>query len=74
MESGEAAIRVVICEVLREGGFETIDAGSGREGLERLKEASVDAIVMDLRSGDMTGKEMLQRLGGIRAGNRLRWC
>lgn len=58
----EATIRFVICEVLRDGGFETIDAGSGREALARLKEASVDAIVMDLRIGDMTGKDMLQEV------------
>ena len=59
----EATIRFVVSEVLRDGGFEILTAGSGREALDLLEmNRAVDAIVMDLRLGDMTGKHVLEEI------------
>lgn len=61
----EPTIRFVICEVLHDGGFETFSVGSGSEALELLeKEQEVDAIVIDLRLRDMTGKDVLTQVRG----------
>lgn len=60
----ETTIRFVISEVLRDGGFETIHAASGREALDLVSQEDtiMDAMVMDLRLGDMTGKEVLKKV------------
>ncbi|MFN8545614.1 MAG: response regulator [Candidatus Binatia bacterium] len=53
------AIRVVIGRLLREVGFEVVEAGNGREGLERLKEGRPDVILVDWNMPEMNGFEFV---------------
>lgn len=50
-------------EVLRAGGFRTIEAASGGEGIALAGEHLPDVILMDLRLPDMDGTEAAQMLG-----------
>ncbi len=58
----ERSIRFGISEWARDAGFEPLEAASGREALERLRECPVDAVVLDLRLGDMDGLQVLKRV------------
>lgn len=48
-----------ICEVLREEGFHTISAESGKEALEILKTNMVHLIITDEKMSDLSGMELL---------------
>ena len=51
----ERSIRFGIGEWARDAGYEPIEASSGKEALERLRDHPVDAVVLDLKLGDMDG-------------------
>ncbi len=48
-----------ICEVLREEGFHTLSAESGKEALEILKNNSIHLIITDEKMSDLSGMELL---------------
>jgi two-component system cell cycle response regulator DivK len=50
-------------DVLRAGGFRTIEAVSGAEGLALAAEHLPDVILMDLRLPDMDGADAARALG-----------
>jgi DNA-binding NtrC family response regulator len=58
----ERSIRFGIREWARDAGYEPLEAASGREALEIIREQAVDAVVMDLKLGDMDGLQVLKRL------------
>ncbi|OGF16526.1 MAG: hypothetical protein A2W00_13225 [Candidatus Eisenbacteria bacterium RBG_16_71_46] len=58
----ERSIRFGIGEWARDAGFQALEAASGREALDRLRDQSVDIVVLDLRLGDMDGLQVLKRL------------
>ncbi len=55
--------RKLVRDVLRAGGFATLEAETGAEGLAVAAERLPDVILMDLRLPDMDGTEAAQRLG-----------
>jgi len=58
----ERSIRFGIREWARDAGYEPLEAASGREALDIVREQAVDAVVMDLKLGDMDGLQVLKRL------------
>ena len=55
-----AAMRRIITNMLRDLGFEVVEAGDGREALERLKQTgSPDVILVDWHMPVMDGYEFL---------------
>jgi DNA-binding NtrC family response regulator len=58
----ERSIRFGITEWARDAGYTPFEAASGREALERLREHTVDAIILDLRLGDVDGLQVLKRI------------
>ena len=58
----ERSLRFSIGEWARDAGFQPLEAPSGREALEPLREQSVDVVLLDLKLGDEDGMEVLQRL------------
>jgi CheY-like chemotaxis protein len=50
--------RELMAEVLAAAGFEVVSAASGRDGLRRLSERSVDVIVTDVGMPGMGGLEL----------------
>jgi two-component system, cell cycle response regulator DivK len=49
-------------DVLRHGGFRTIEAGTGGDGISLAAEHRPDVVLMDIRLPDMDGTEALRRL------------
>ncbi len=59
------AMRAVIKKVISISGFkisECLEAGNGREALEKLKQNWVDVIISDVNMPEMNGLELLQSL------------
>ena len=58
----EPAVRAALERALRLDGYEVELASDGREGLERLREGSADAIVLDFLMPVMDGLELCREL------------
>jgi two-component system, NtrC family, response regulator AtoC len=58
----EKSIRFGISEWARDAGYEPVEAASGREALDRARDTAIDAVVLDLKLGDMDGLQVLKRL------------
>jgi two-component system, cell cycle response regulator DivK len=50
-------------DILRDGGFETLEAASGTEAITLAVEHLPDVILMDLRLPDVEGVEVTRKLG-----------
>ncbi|MCK4766672.1 MAG: response regulator [Candidatus Aminicenantes bacterium] len=51
-----------ICFVLKQDGYETIDADDGRHGLEMARVYSPDLIICDINMPGLNGYEILEEL------------
>ena len=55
------AIRIIIATILKELGLEVLEAGNGRQGLERLAtEADIELVLVDWNMPEMNGLEFIQ--------------
>jgi two-component system, chemotaxis family, chemotaxis protein CheY len=71
------AIRSIIKNILKELGFETLEAGHGREALDRLKQnGAVDLAMVDWNMPEMNGFEFVKavRADASYQGTRLVMC
>ncbi|WP_250454753.1 response regulator [Caballeronia sp. ATUFL_M2_KS44] len=58
----ETGVRTLLAEILRDAGYEVIEANDGVEGLEVLQsEATIDIVVTDVGMPRMNGVEMIER-------------
>jgi two-component system response regulator PilR (NtrC family) len=55
----EPAFREVIAERLADSGYRVVQAGSGEEAVERLREFAFDILVTDLRLPGVDGRQVL---------------
>jgi len=58
----DEAVRVTMAEILRREGYRVDEAHDGQSALERLREATVGVILLDLHMPRMDGHEVLARL------------
>jgi CheY-like chemotaxis protein len=58
----EVGVRRAITRLLNDRGFSTIEAGNGREAIQRLSEETPLAIIIDLFMPVMSGVELLKAL------------
>jgi len=58
----DANTRKLMCAVLRQNGFETLQAGDGIAALEVMDREHVDLIVLDLMMPNMDGYELTKQL------------
>lgn len=63
----EALIRLNLCDMLEELGFETAQAANGSDGLALLEQdESVGLLVADLGLRGMNGEELIRRARALR--------
>jgi two-component system OmpR family response regulator len=55
-------IREVVCFALAKGGYRTVEAGDGREALDRFAAAHPDLVVLDILMPELDGTEVCRRL------------
>jgi len=58
----ERDMRLALANTLELAGYSVIDAGSGKEALEKLKTESVDLMLLDIRLPDMDGVQILKKV------------
>ncbi len=56
------AIRQSVSFILKENGYETIEACDGRDGYDKLKDRKVDLIITDVNMPNMDGISMVREL------------
>lgn len=61
-------VRSWIRRVLAEAGYEVLVAGNGKEGLQTLRQAPVDAVITDIYMPEQDGFEVLREIRGARSG------
>ncbi len=63
----EAEVRTVAGEMLKRLGFETIEAGDGRAGLEEFRASrhSITAVLLDMTMSELGGEEAFHEIRGI---------
>lgn len=57
-----ADIRTLLCETLKQAGFETHGAGTGAQGLKMAGDLQPDLVTLDLTLPDMDGVEVCRQL------------
>jgi CheY-like chemotaxis protein len=60
----DGAARNVLSDLLRERGLVVLEAGTGVEALARVREATLDLLVLDLQLSGINGFEVCRRLRG----------
>ena len=63
----EADVRTFLTTVLKKGGYETITATDGAEGLEMVRQESPDAVILDLQMPDQSGTDFYRKLSKDKA-------
>ena len=53
----DAHVRGIVCHILKQEGYETKEATTGRDALQRLTQFYPDLVIMDFRMPDMDGIE-----------------
>jgi predicted signal transduction protein with EAL and GGDEF domain/ActR/RegA family two-component response regulator len=64
----DEAIRVSTGRVLRNVGYEIVEAETGSDALRIAQETQLDAVILDVKLPDMDGLEICQKLGGMSRG------
>jgi two-component system chemotaxis response regulator CheY len=62
------AVRIIIRNIVREMGMEVIEAGTGREGLEKLRQnPDVELVLVDWNMPEMNGLDFIRAVRAERA-------
>jgi CheY-like chemotaxis protein len=56
----ELLVRMVVVEVLRDAGFEVLEAGDGVEAIEILSCSAVDLLMTDIQMPRMNGYQLVE--------------
>jgi DNA-binding response OmpR family regulator len=56
----DALMRSFLATILKEDGYRVIEAGNGREGLERLEGGEFDLVITDLRMPELSGLDFMR--------------
>jgi len=55
----------LITFILKKNGYDTVQAWTGQEGVDKALEEQPDFIILDIRLPDIDGPEVLSRIRGI---------
>ncbi len=61
----DLALLESVCELLSEDGFAVYPFSDGYEALDKLREASVDVVLTDIKMPRMTGIELLEKIRAV---------
>jgi CheY-like chemotaxis protein len=63
----EEGVRGLVCRTLRDGGYETLEAGHGGQALELVEASpeSLNLVITDVVMPGMDGRELGRRLGQV---------
>lgn len=56
----EPLVRMVVTEVLRDAGFEVLEAGDGVEAMDILHKSDVDLLMTDIQMPRMNGYQLVE--------------
>ncbi len=59
----DKVLRMTVKKLLKEDNVELIEASTGKKALELINDSKLDCIILDLGLPDMTGFELLDKLG-----------
>jgi two-component system, cell cycle response regulator DivK len=62
---------IVITQLLQNAGYQTLNAMTGKDGLEMVHANQPDFILLDIQLPDMSGLEVLKKLRAIEEGKNL---
>jgi diguanylate cyclase (GGDEF)-like protein/PAS domain S-box-containing protein len=60
----EEALRMLTARILRNAGYEVVEAGTGEEAIRIAEQTRLDAVILDVGLPDMSGFDISERLGG----------
>jgi len=66
-----AFMRMRCTKLLKDNGYETIEAGNGIEALKQYQDQKPDGVLMDITMPDMDGIETLKKLMEIDTGAKI---
>jgi CheY-like chemotaxis protein len=55
-------IRSLVCQMLERGGYETVEAVNGVDGMDALATGSIDVVLTDVIMPQQTGTEMIRQV------------
>ncbi|MDY6912489.1 MAG: response regulator [Chloroflexota bacterium] len=58
----EDHIRNVVARVLKDEGYDVVDAANGNEALFQISQIRIDAVILDIRMPGMSGLEVLHKI------------
>lgn len=67
----DSDLREVTSDILKEKGYEVIEAVDGRQGVDILVKDKFDVIVSDLRTPTMTALSLINKIGVLSKGARV---
>jgi len=56
-------MRTTLVDILKEGGYEIIEASNGKEGIEKIGTEKPDLVLLDIIMPEIDGMEVLKTLG-----------
>ena len=54
--------RLLLCDELKDEGYDVIEAESGHEGLEKIASQKPDCVTLDIKMGDENGLDVLEQI------------
>jgi len=65
------SVRETLGDILRSRSYEVFDAATGAEALEQVKREEFNCVIVDLRLPDATGHEIIEKIAGKVAKNKI---
>ena len=58
----DATLRQALCDTIKFGGYQAVEASSGVDALSQLSQECVDMVISDVQMDNMDGRELLRQV------------